>query len=404
MNQRDLIASAKRHLTQNYKQAPIVMSRGEGSMLWDVDGNRYLDMTAGIAVCCLGHAHPAVTAAISAQASKLVHVSNLYYVEKQIQLAEALSQRAFGGRVFFCNSGGEANEAALKLARRYQQVVAKAPHRTAFISTIDSFHGRTFATLAVTGQEKYRKHLGSLVEPVRFVPYGDLAAMERVVSDACAVILEPIQAEGGIIVPPTDYLRAVRELCTRNGTLLIFDEVQTGVGRTGTWFAHQQENCTPDIMSLAKGLAGGVPIGAIVANEEAAKGFVPLEGEPATHASTFGGNPLACAAALAVIETIEKEALIEHCKKMGELLGAGLQRLVEKYPAVALEARGRGLLRGLAVAKDAPGLTARCREKRLLLSIAGTSTLRFVPALTIKREHIEDALTIVDAVLGSAAL
>ena len=405
MSQDALIATAKRHLVQNYKQAPIVMTRGEGVHLWDVAGRRYLDMTAGIAVCCLGHAHPKHVAAIAAQAARLLHVSNLVYVDKQIQLAESLCARSFADRVFFCNSGGEANEAALKLARRYQQVVARAPERTTIVATEGSFHGRTVATMSVTGQEKYRQNFGPLWEPVRFVPYGDLDAMRQVLRDAkaCAVIVEPIQAEGGIIVPPPGYLQGLRALCGETGTMLIFDEVQTGVGRTGTWFGYEQEGCTPDIMTLAKGLAGGVPIGALLATDEAARGFVPLEGEPATHASTFGGNPLACAAALSVLEIISGEGLLDNCRQMGERLGTALAALVREHPDLAREARGRGLLRGLALAKDAPRMVQACREKGLLLSIAGGSTIRFAPALTVSAEAIDEAVAILDVVMREIA-
>ncbi len=397
-----LLATAGKHLIQNYKQAQIVLSRGQGSQLWDVRGERYLDMTAGIAVCCLGHAHPKLTAAITEQAQRLVHVSNLYFNETQIMLAEALAAKAFAPRVFFCNSGGEANEAAIKLARRYQQVVANAPDRVTIVATEGSFHGRTIATVSLTGQEKYRKNFGPLFEPVRFVPYGDLAAARALLADQkiCAFLLEPVQAEGGIIVPPAGYLKGLRELCSETGTLLIFDEVQTGVGRTGAWFGYQHEGVEPDIMSLAKGLAGGVPIGAMLASEEAAKGFVPLPGEPATHASTFGGNPLACAAALAVLDVIESEKLLDHTTKMGAHLDRGFRALIEKYPTIAKESRGRGLLRGLAVAKDLPAITARCRDKKLLVSAAGANVVRFVPALNVKQEELDEALAILGDVLA----
>jgi acetylornithine/N-succinyldiaminopimelate aminotransferase len=403
MTTEKLLEGARRHLTLNYKQAPIAMSRGEGSWLWDTDGNRYLDMTSGIAVCALGHAHPRHVQAIAQQAARLIHVSNLYFVEKQIELAEALTSRCFADRVFFCNSGGEANEAALKLARRYQAVVAGRPDRVTLVATEGSFHGRTMATVALTGQEKYRMNLGPLVEPVRFVPYGDLAAARAVLADktACALVVEPLQAEGGVIVPPPGYLRGLRDLCRETGTILVFDEVQTGVGRLGAWFGHQLEDAAPDVMTLAKGLAGGVPIGAMLATEEAARAFVPQPGEPVTHASTFGGNPLACAAALAVLDVIEGEGLLDNCRDAGQYLGRGLERLVAKHPGLAKESRGRGLLRGLHVARDVGGIVNRCRERRLLLSIAGPSTVRFVPALNVRREHLDEALTILDEVLGA---
>jgi acetylornithine/N-succinyldiaminopimelate aminotransferase len=401
-----LVAIAAQHLTLNYKQQPIVLSRGQGVRLWDVQGRAFLDMTAGIAVCALGHAHPGLTRAIAEQAATLVHVSNLYFGEKQLLLADALTKRSFADRVFFCNSGGEANEAALKTARRYQAVVARAPERITIAAMDSSFHGRTIATVSITGQEKYRKNFGPLFEPVRFLPFGDLEAARALLetNTVCALITEPVQAEGGIIVPPPGYLKALRELCSKTGTLLIFDEVQTGVGRTGTLWGHEQEGVTPDLMTLAKGLAGGVPIGAMLATDEAAKGLLPLAGEPVTHASTFGGNALACAAALAVIDAIEKEGLLANVVAMGEHLHAGLTRLCEKYPSVAVEARGRGLLRGLAVKSDPGGLVARCREQGLLLSLAGATVVRFVPALNVKKSDLDEALGILDEALAERAL
>jgi predicted acetylornithine/succinylornithine family transaminase len=402
MNRHDaLLASAKQHLIQNYRQQPVVLARGDGVLLWDVRGRRYLDMTAGIAVCCLGHAHPKLTAAIAMQAGKLIHASNLYFIEAQLELAEALTARSFADRAFFCNSGGEANEAALKCARRYQQVVAGKPEKITVVSAEGSFHGRTIATVSITGQEKYRLGFGPMFGPTRFVPFGDLEALRAALADgtACAVILEPIQAEGGIIVPPPGYLRGVKEACVATGTMLILDEVQTGVGRTGTLWGHEQEGVTPDLMTLAKGLAGGVPIGALLATEEAAKGLAPNPGEAVTHASTFGGNALACAAALCVLETLEAESLLSNCREAGDYLGRGLERLVEKHPHVAIQARGRGLLRGIAVKADAPGIVAAAREAGMLLSVAGPSTVRFVPPLTVRREHIDEALTILDSVL-----
>jgi predicted acetylornithine/succinylornithine family transaminase len=400
-----LVAIAAEHLTQNYRQQPIVLKRGQGVRLWDVQDRAFLDMTAGIAVCCLGHAHPGLTKAIAEQAATLVHVSNLYFGEKQLLLADALTKRSFADRVFFCNSGGEANEAALKTARRYQAVVARAPERITIAAMDHSFHGRTIATVSITGQEKYRKNFGPLFEPVRFLPFGDLEAARALLetNTICALITEPVQAEGGIIVPPPGYLKALRELCSKTGTLLIFDEVQTGVGRTGKWFGYEHEGVTPDLMTLAKGLAGGVPIGAMLATDEAAKGLLPLAGEPVTHASTFGGNALACAAALAVFEAIEHEGILENVVKAGDHLHAGLTKLVAKYPTIAVDARGRGLLRGLAVKSDPAGLGARCREKGVLLSLAGATVVRFVPALNVTTSDLDEALGILDEALAERA-
>ncbi|HZS41246.1 MAG TPA: aspartate aminotransferase family protein [Polyangia bacterium] len=401
--QAKLIETAQRVLTQNYRQQPIVLRRGAGCEVWDVAGTRYLDLTGGIAATPLGHGHPKLAAAIAKQAGELIHVSNLFYVEAQIRLAEKLASLASAlgePRVFFCNSGAEANEAAIKLAKRWQTVVRGRPERVEVLSFDGSFHGRSIATVALTGQEKYRAGFGPLVEWARFVPFpldeNDMRALDAITHQTCAVIIEPIQAEGGIRVPPPDFLKALRERCTQTGTVLIFDEVQTGVGRTGRWFGYEHEDMRPDIISLAKGLAGGVPIGAMVASGELAQGFAP-----GTHASTFGGNPLACAAALAVIETIEREHLLERVRAAGERLERGLAALVKKYPGRAKEVRGRGLLRGLAVEGDAAALVAKARERGVLLSVAGGTVARFVPAFIVSDAQLDEGLAALDAALGS---
>ena len=395
--QDDLVKAGQRLLFNNYRQAPVVMSRGEGCVLWDTEGRRYLDMTAGIAVCVLGHAHAGLADAIGTQARQLVHASNLYYLEAQVRLAEALARRAFKGRIFFCNSGTEANEAALKLARRYQAVAQGRPHRTELVAFENSFHGRTMGALAVTGQAKYRAGFGPLVEPVRFLPFGDLAAARAAITDqTCAVILEPIQAEGGILLPPPGYLQELRRHCTDTGTVLIFDEVQTGSGRTGTFYAFENEGVVPDVVTLAKGLAGGVPIGAMLANEEVARGF-----EPGSHASTFGGNPLATAAALYVQHAIDAENLLERCRDVGSHLGSALLRLAERRRPKARGARGRGLLQGLIVDGDAAPIVTRARERGLLLSVAGGNVIRFAPALVASKAEIDQAIEILDGVLAS---
>jgi hypothetical protein len=275
LTQADLLALADRTFIKNYRQQPMVLAHGRGSEVWDLEGKRYLDMTAGIAVNCLGHAHPAFVERLRAQLGRLIHVSNLYWNDQEILAAQAITERSFADRVFFCNSGGEANEAALKLARRYQQVVAGQPARTTIISTTGSFHGRTVATVSVTGQAKYRDGFGPMFGPVEFVPFGDLAAASAAIArpEACAMIVEPIQAEGGLIVPPDGYLRGLRAACDAAGVVLIFDEVQTGTGRTGRWWGHDHEGVAPDVMTLAKGLGGGVPIGCLAVTERAAAGL-----------------------------------------------------------------------------------------------------------------------------------
>jgi acetylornithine/N-succinyldiaminopimelate aminotransferase len=398
----ELLALADRVLVKNYRQQPIILARGRGAEVWDVENKRYIDLTAGIAVCGLGHSHSTFTARMTEQMQRLIHVSNLYYNDQQILAARAITEKCFAAKVFFCNSGGEANEGALKLARRYQAVVAGAPHRTTFISTNGSFHGRSFATVSITGQSKYRDGFGPLVAPVEFIDFGDLTAAAAVLEKrtACAMIVEPIQAEGGIIVAPPGYLAGLRKLCDETGTLLIFDEVQTGVGRTGRWFAHQYDNVVPDVMTLAKGLGGGIPIGAVACSEKAAQGLAVVAGGPVPHASTFGGNPLACAAASAVFEIVENEALIERVMQAGEYLGQRLGDLVQKFPGHAVDSRGRGLLRGLAVSGAPVPVVARSRELGLLLSVAGDKVIRFAPPYVVERAQLDEAVAILTKVLG----
>jgi len=398
--QAELLAIADQVFVKNYRQQPMVLVRGRGAEVWDATGARYLDMTAGIAVCGLGHAHPQFVAKVGEQLARLVHVSNLYWNDQGILAAKAIVDHSFAKRVFFCNSGAEANEAALKLARRYQ-FLAGRPERTTIVSTHGSFHGRSMATVSITGQPKYREGFGPLVGPVEFLEYGNLAAAKALLEQktACCLIVEPIQAEGGIIVAPPGYLAGLRELCDATDTILIFDEVQTGMGRTGRWFGYQHDGVTPDVMTMAKGLGGGIPIGAIACSEKAAGGLTAQPGGAVPHASTFGGNPLATAAALAVFEILESEGLIERCASAGEYLGARLAELVKK--GLAQEARGRGLLRGVAVSGTAATVIAKCREKGVLLSLAGANVVRFAPPYVIDRAHIDEAINVLDQVLSS---
>jgi len=401
--QADLIALAEGVLVKNYRQQPIVLERGRGCEVWDAAGTRYLDMTAGIAVCGLGHSHPRFIARVTEQLGKLVHVSNLYFNDQQVLAAKAICDHSFAKRVFFCNSGSEANEAAMKLARRYQAVVAGAPSRTTFVATTGSFHGRSFATVAITGQPKYREGFGPLVGPVEHMPYGDLEAAAKALEPrtACALIVEPIQAEGGIIVAPPGYLAGLRRLCDDTGTLLIFDEVQTGMGRTGRWFGYQHDGVVPDVMTLAKGLGGGIPIGAIAASEKAAAGLAAQAGGAVPHASTFGGNPLACAAANAVFDIIETEGLIERVAQAGDYLGGKLADLVAKFPGHALETRGRGLLRGVLLSGSPAPVVACCREQGVLLSIAGDKVIRFAPPYVVDRKQLDEAVAVLHEVLAA---
>lgn len=400
-SQADLLAIADQTLIKNYRQAPFVLARGQGAELWDVAGKRYIDMTAGIAVCGLGHNHPTFTARLAEQLTKLIHTSNLFYNDQQILAAKAIVDHSFATRVFFCNSGAEANEAALKLARRHYVNVGQ-PERTTIISTNGSFHGRSFATVAITGQKKYREGFGPLVEPVEFVNYGDLDAMAQALAPkkACCVIVEPIQAEGGIVVAPPGYLAGLRKLCDETDTMLIFDEVQTGMGRTGTWFGHQHDNVFPDVMTLAKGLGGGVPIGAIAVNDKAAESLAFKAGGAVLHANTFGGNPLACAAANAVFDIIDDEKLLDRVTSEGAYLGQQLDALAKEFPGHVTEARGRGLLRGLAVSGLPGDVTAKCRDRGLLLSVAGDKVVRFAPPYIVSRALIDEAVAILRGVLA----
>lgn len=384
-------------MTTNYRPAPIVFERGDGMWLFDAEGKRYLDFAAGIAVSALGHDHPALVTAIAEQARALLHVSNLWLSRPAIELMEKLVERSFADRVFFSNSGAEAIEASLKIARRYMQAVL-GEDRYEIIATHSSFHGRTWAAISATGQPKYHEGFAPLVPGFVHVPYGDAEAVEAAITDkTCAVLVEPIQGEGGVIVPPDGYLEALRALCDNYGVLLIFDEVQTGVGRTGAWFAHQHTAITPDIMALAKGLGGGVPIGAMLCTEEVGKGFVP-----GVHASTFGGNPLVCSAALAVLATIEDEGLLENAAEVGDLLGAGLDDLASTVPGV-VAGRGMGLLRALAVDPaiiDRAVVKAACERRGLLVTLAGADAIRLTPPLIAGPAHVEEALDILTAALA----
>ena len=389
MTQKNLVERGRECFTLNYNPQPVVFDRGEGAMLYDQAGNGYLDFTAGIAVCALGHGHPALTEAITRQASKLLHVSNLYFNEPSIELAERLTNLSFASRVYFANSGAEANEAAIKLVRRKMQLV-RGEERFEIISTTKSFHGRTWAAISATGQPKYHKGFAPLVPGFVHVPYNDLDAMASAISEkTCAVLVEPIQGEGGVVVPSPGYLSGLRQLCDEVGAYLIFDEVQTGVARTGDWFAHQFEGAEPDVMTLAKGLGGGVPIGAMLCNERVADGF-----EPGAHATTFGGNPLVCAVANTVLSVVEEEGLVERARDLGAYFEKGLQTMVEQT-AGCLEVRGRGLMRGIGVdceRIDRMKVVHGARSRGLLITNAGPDAIRMVPPLIISEAQIDDAI------------
>ncbi len=384
---------ARVHL-QVYPRQPLTIVRGVGSWVWDEAGNRYLDCVAGIAVAVLGHAHPRVAEAISAQARTLLQVSNLYYTLPQLELAERLVERSPFDRAFFVNSGTEANEAAIKLARRH----GRARDAAEVVSLLGSFHGRTLGSLAATGQPKYSEPFAPLPGGFTHVPLNDIAALEAAVSDAtCAVLLEPIQGEAGVRPLDDAYLAAARAACDRSGALLIFDEVQTGMGRTGTFYAFEGTPVAPDAVTLAKGLGGGVPIGALLVREAAAAFQL------GDHGTTLGGNPLACAAALATLGVIDAERLVENARDRGAQLAAGLARFVAE--GLATEVRGRGLLLGLETAGPwAKHAVAVARDdQRLLVNATGDTTLRLVPPLTISAAEVDEALARLGRALEAVA-
>jgi acetylornithine aminotransferase/acetylornithine/N-succinyldiaminopimelate aminotransferase len=389
----ELMAQAARSLANTYARFPVALVRGSGVRVQDAEGKTYLDFAAGIAVDVLGHCHPKVVEAIRTQAETLLHVSNLYYIEPQIRLACALSEQSFGGKIFFCNSGAEANEAAIKLARRYAKA-RWSSDRYEIVCMRDSFHGRTMATVTATGQPKYSQGFEPLLPGFKHIPFNDLAAAERAIdSRTCAVLVEPIQGEGGVRVPDGDYLPGLRQLCSEREVLLMLDEVQTGMGRTGRLFAYEHSGIEPDVMTLAKGLGGGLPIGAMIAKETVTDAFVP-----GSHASTFGGNPFVTTVALAVLTEILDARLPEHAAKIGAYFLEHLQQLAARYPFVK-EARGRGLMLALELTVPAKPIVERCLQRGLLILIAGDQVLRFVPPLIIGEAEIDEAIRILDLVL-----
>lgn len=392
MSNQEVQSLTDRYVAPTYARFPVALVKGEGARVWDADGKKYLDFVAGIAVASLGHCHPALVHAIGEQARTLMHVSNLYHIEPQARLARELCSRSFADRVFFCNSGAEANEAAIKLARRYGSERHSGSYE--IITALNSFHGRTLATLTATGQEKIRLGYDPLPAGFRYVPYNDLDAVADAIQErTVAVLIEPIQGEGGVVVPTLEYIRGLRELCDDRGLLLIFDEVQTGMGRTGKWFAYEHFGIEPDVMTLAKALGGGVPIGAMLAREEIARSF-----GPGSHASTFGGNPLVCRAGLAVIETILSENLLANCVERGAQLRAGLERLVRQFGFLR-EVRGKGLMIGVELDRECAPIVRACMAEGLLVLLAGANVLRMVPPLIISKDDVDEALEILERVM-----
>jgi acetylornithine aminotransferase/acetylornithine/N-succinyldiaminopimelate aminotransferase len=389
-----LLEWANKYLFQNYARAPLCLVRGEGARVWDTDGKEYLDFVGGIAVTALGHSHPKIVGAIREQATALLQASNLYQIPSQIHLAKLLCEHSFGDRAFFCNSGTEANEAAIKLARKYAKET-HASDRVDIVTMRGAFHGRTMGALSATPTEKYQHGFEPLVPGFKYVPFGDVRAAERAVDNRTAAILvEPIQGEGGVNVAPDGYLAALRRLADERGALLIFDEIQTGMGRTGRLFGYQHWGVEPDVMTLAKALASGIPIGAMVARESCAK--VMIAG---THGTTFGGNPFATTVGVATFTTMLEDKLPERADRVGTYLVERLRGLTTKVPAIR-EVRGKGLLIGIDVDRPAGAVVDACRDRGLLILTAGEKILRLTPPLVIDESDVDRAVAIVADALG----
>ena len=397
MNNAEIVDLTHRNLVDIYGCLPIALARGQGPWLEDADGNRYLDFFCGLAVTNLGHSHPRLVRAVREQAERLMHVSNIFHTEPTARLAANLALRFGDGRVFFGNSGAEANEAAIKLARRWGH--RDGGGRYEIVATLGSFHGRTLATLSATGQEKYHQGFQPLVPGFRMAPFDDLAALERSVSDnTVAVMLEPIQGEGGVVVPKADYLQRVREFCDRNHLLMILDEIQVGVGRTGKFFGYEHTGVKPDIVTLAKALGGGLPLGAMIAKSDVAASLTP-----GSHGTTFGGNPVSCAAGLAMVEAIDEERVLENATRVG---GAMLERLREiaKTCDRVTEVRGLGMIIGVVLKHEARPVVDGCLKERLLVNGTAGNVLRLLPPLNLSRADAERGLAIVERALRTAPL
>jgi len=380
----DILADSQKYIMNTYSRQPIVLIKGRGMKVYDSDGREYLDFVSGVAVNNLGHCHPRVVVALQKQAQRLMHVSNHFHNEPQVNLAKLLVKNSFADKAFFCNSGAEAIEAAIKLARRYSREVLKQD-RFEIITMHGSFHGRTLGALAATAQEKIHKGFEPLVPGFKYVPFNDIKAVEQSINaHTCAVLVEPVQGEGGVVVPSPGYLKALRDLCDRHNILLLLDEIQTGMGRTGKFFGYEHEGIVPDAAAIAKGLGGGMPIGALLATDKAAQAFTP-----GSHGSTFGGNPLACAAAIASIETLlEDNIIIQSVEQLGRHFLQRLGDLKAKYPFVS-DVRGKGLLVGMELDFDGKEIVTACLREGFLINCTVNTVLRFMPPLIISEEEID---------------
>lgn len=393
MSNSEIIELTSKHVMNTYNRFPVAIVRGDGRRVWDADGRVYLDFTSGLAVCNLGHSHPNVVKALKDQADKLIHISNLYHIGPQSILASLLTGNSFADKVFFCNSGAEANEAAIKLARKYFSV--KGEERFQIITMEKSFHGRTLGALAATGQKKFQAGFEPLLEKFTYVPFDDLDALGKAVNaKTAAIMVEPIQGEGGVNVPSKGYLKGLKAAARKVGALVIFDEIQVGFGRTGKLFAYEHEGVTPDIMTLAKGLAGGVAIGAMLATDEVAAAFTP-----GSHASTFGGNPLATSAGIAALKTILEEGVLDNCRRSGHYLVERLEGLKKEFPFIK-EVRGEGLIIGMELEVPGSEIVKESLSKGLLINCVGEKILRFIPALTVTKEEIDEMIGILSGVFA----
>lgn len=390
MNNSEIAAMGQQYVMNTYGRLPMALVKGEGPWVWDAEGRKYLDFVGGLAVNSLGHAHPKVAGAICRQAGTLLHCSNIYWIEPQVKLAKLLVENSCAGKAFFCNSGAEANEGAIKLARKYAKK-ALGPDKYEIITAANSFHGRTLATVTATGQTKYQKGFEPLPQGFCHVPFNDLAALEESIGPhTCGVLLEPVQGEGGVVPAHPEYLAGVAKLCKEKGLLLIFDEVQCGLGRTGKFLAYQHYGVEPDIITLAKALGGGFPIGAMLAKDEVAGAF-----QPGDHASTFGGNPLAAAAALAAMDVLLNDGVQENAASVGEYFKDQLKGLAEKYSCVK-EVRGMGLMLGMELSIEGKDIVAKCLEQGLLMNCTNGNVLRFLPPLVISEADVDQAVAILD--------
>ncbi|MGD8984766.1 MAG: aspartate aminotransferase family protein [Desulfobacteraceae bacterium] len=385
---------ADKYMFQTYSRFPLTLVKGKGCRLWDEEGKEYLDFVGGIAVCALGHSSPLVSEALEEQSRTLVHVSNLYYTRPQAELAQLLVDNSFADRVFFCNSGAEANEAAIKLVRRYSDENFGSD-RFVIISMTNSFHGRTMATLSATGQAKIQKGYDPLLNGFKFVPFNDLSGLDEAVDDhVCAVMLEPIQGEGGVVCPDPGYLKGVEEICRARKLLLIFDEVQVGMGRTGKLFAYEHYGVAPHIMTLAKALGNGLPIGAMLSTEEFSNAF-----GPGSHASTFGGTPLVTAAAMAVLKSLLEDGWIDNSRQMGEYFKGRLEDLSERHHIIK-DVRGLGLILGVELDRQGAPIVDACTERGFLINCIQDNVLRFIPPLIVEKKEIDLLVEALDEILG----